>query len=91
MKLGVDVLTLEMTHFSYCFNLLKLKLIQIMFKNSLSTKKTQRVSITTLSWLMLFKEIIAVYSESDKLCGQNTELLNVKACATYSYHCALKG
>jgi hypothetical protein len=38
---------------------------------------------------MLFKEIIAVYSE--KHIKQNTELLIVKAAGTYSYHSALKG
>jgi hypothetical protein len=33
--------------------------------NSLSTsKKTQSVSIRKLDWLMLFKEMIAVYSEN---------------------------
>jgi hypothetical protein len=38
---------------------------------------------------MLFTEIIAVYSNNhtepiDTLCGQNAELLNVKAGGTYS-------
>jgi hypothetical protein len=40
---------------------------------------------------MLCKEIIAAYSENDTkhintLCRQNSELLNVKAGDTYSYH-----
>jgi hypothetical protein len=44
----------------------------------------------------MFQEIIAVYSENhtkpiNTLCGQNTELLNIKAGGTYSYHYALKG
>jgi hypothetical protein len=44
---------------------------------------------------MLFKEIIAVYSENHMkyittLCRQNEELLNVKASDTHSYHCVLK-
>jgi hypothetical protein len=45
---------------------------------------------------MLFKEIIAVYSENhtkyliNTLYGQNSELSNVKMGGTYSYHCALK-
>jgi hypothetical protein len=50
--------------------------------------------MTKISRLTLFKEIIAVCSEShmkhvNTLCGQNVELLNVKAGGTYSYHCAL--
>jgi hypothetical protein len=49
-----------------------------------------------ISWLILFGEIIAVYSENhtkpiNALCGKNAELLNVEAGDTYSsYHCALK-
>jgi hypothetical protein len=44
---------------------------------------------------MLFKEIISVYFENyaeniNPLCGENAELLNVKACGKYSYHSALK-
>jgi hypothetical protein len=51
--------------------------------------------MTTISWLMLFKKIIALYSENhtkplNTICGQNAELLNVKACGTYSYHWALE-
>ena len=42
---------------------------------------------------MLYREIIAVCSEIhkqhiNKLCGQNTEFLNVKAGGTYSDHWA---
>jgi hypothetical protein len=64
---------------------LKPKLVLILFKNSVRTsKKTQPITITKISWLMLFKEIIAVYSEKhmkpiNKICGQNAELLIVKA------------
>jgi hypothetical protein len=52
--------------------------------------------MTTIDWLTLFKEIIAVYSENhikptNRLCGQNAELLNVKAGGTYSYQRVLKG
>jgi len=44
---------------------------------------------------MLYKEIIALRSEIitkhiNTLCGQNVELLNVKAGGTYSDHWALK-
>jgi hypothetical protein len=45
---------------------------------------------------MFFNEIITVYSENhmkpmNLLCGQNAELLIVKAGGTYSYHWVLKG
>jgi hypothetical protein len=45
---------------------------------------------------MLSKEVIALYFEDhtkpiDKLCGQNAELLNVKAGGIYTYHYALNG
>jgi hypothetical protein len=48
------------------------------------------------NWLMLFREIITVYSENhmkhiNKFCGQNTELLIVKVDGTYSHHWTLKG
>jgi hypothetical protein len=39
---------------------------------------------------MLFKEIITDHSENT-LCGQNAELLIIKAGGAYSYHWALKG
>jgi hypothetical protein len=46
-------------------------------------QRKQRVSITNIHWLM-FTEIIVVYTEKETkpiytLCGQNAELLNVKA------------
>jgi hypothetical protein len=58
--------------------------------------KTQHFTITKINWLTLFKEIIAVYTENHKkpiitLCGQNAELLIIKAGGRYSYHWALKG
>jgi hypothetical protein len=45
--------------------------------------------MTTINWLVLFKEIIAVYSENhtkhiNTLCGQNAELLSVKADGTFT-------
>jgi hypothetical protein len=40
-------------------------------KNSVCTaKKTQRFSITEINWLMMFKEIIAVCSKNNTLCGR---------------------
>jgi hypothetical protein len=64
--------------------------------NSVRTaKKTQLFTVTKINWLTLVKEIIAVCSENhtkpiSTLCGQNAELLIVKAGGTYSYHWALK-
>jgi hypothetical protein len=38
------------------------KLIEIIFENPIRTsKKTQHVSSTTVSWLIVFKKIIATY------------------------------
>jgi hypothetical protein len=54
------------------------------FKNSVRTsKKTQHFTIKKINWLMLYREIIAVYSEIykkqvNKFCGQNLQLLNAK-------------
>jgi hypothetical protein len=70
-----------------------------MFKNPVPTsKKTQRISIKSTGFLMLLREIIAVYSEKHAkpvnksvLCGKNAELLNVTIRGTYWYHCVLKG
>jgi hypothetical protein len=64
-------------------------------KNSFLTSKiTQCVSITIISWLVLFKEIITVHSENHRninaFCGQNAALLSVKVGGTYSRPCALK-
>jgi hypothetical protein len=41
---------------------------------------------------MLFKEVIAVYSEhhTKPPCVQKGELINATVCGTYSYHCAWK-
>jgi hypothetical protein len=51
--------------FKMCFNLLKQKLVKIIFKNLVRTaKKTQLFTITKINWLTLFKKIIAVYSEN---------------------------
>jgi hypothetical protein len=51
--------------------------------------------MTTTSLLMLFREVIAVYSEnrmkSMNLCGQNAELSILKSDGTYAYHWALRG
>jgi hypothetical protein len=60
------------------------KLSAITYKYPVRTaKETLSVSVTKTSQLMLYREIMAVYSEIDTkhintLCGQNVELLNVK-------------
>jgi hypothetical protein len=62
----------------------------MLFKNSVRTsKRTPHFTITKINWLTLFKEIIAVYSENQKI--QNAALLTVKADGSYSYHSTLKG
>jgi hypothetical protein len=69
----------------------------MLFKNPVRTsQRTPHFTITKINWLMLFKEIIAVYSENrtkyiNIFSGQNVELMNVKAGGPYSYHCALNG
>jgi hypothetical protein len=66
-------------------NPLKPKLVHALSKRSVCTKKkTPHFTITKINWLTLFWEIIAVYSENHTkyiytLCGQNAELLIVKA------------
>jgi hypothetical protein len=48
-------------------NPLKPKPVQIIFKDLIRTsKKTLHFTITKINWLMLFKEIIAVYTENHK-------------------------
>jgi hypothetical protein len=45
----------------------------MLFKNSVGTsKRTPHFTITKINWLMLFKEIIAVYSEN------HTNFINTK-------------
>jgi hypothetical protein len=64
---------------------------------TISTKQEARsTSITTTNWLIVFKEIIAVYCEKQQkykntFCGQTAGLFNVTARGAYGCHCALKG
>jgi hypothetical protein len=52
----------------------------MLFRNPVRTsKRTPYFTITKFSWLMLFKGIIAVYTEK-------YELMIVKVAGTYSYH-----
>jgi hypothetical protein len=59
---------------------MKPKLVEIIYKNSVRTsKRTPHFTITEINWVMLFKEIIAVYSENytkskNTFCGQNADL-----------------
>jgi hypothetical protein len=62
-------------------------------ENQFLPHREQRVSITFLNGI---NQLIAEYSvnhmKSIKThCGQNTELLIVKAGGPYSYHCSVKG
>jgi hypothetical protein len=59
----------------------------IILQNSICTSE--------ISWLMLFNEIIAVYSRNrtkhmNALSAQNAEFLNVEVGGIYSYHWAVK-
>jgi hypothetical protein len=45
-------------------NPLGLKLVSITLRSSVSTSNRTHFTIRKTSWLMLFKEIIAVYSEN---------------------------
>jgi hypothetical protein len=51
------------------------------------SKKRQVVSIIKIIWIMLFRDVIAVYSENHT---KYPVLLNVKAYGTYSCHCDWK-
>jgi hypothetical protein len=64
----------------------------MIFNNSVRTaKKTPHFTVIKISWLKLFKKIIAVYSENDtKHINKNAALLIFKAAGTYSYHSSLK-
>jgi hypothetical protein len=58
-------------------------------------QRKHNVSITKIMWLMLFREIITLYSDHTKpiniLHWQNAELLIVKAGGTYSFYWVSKG
>jgi hypothetical protein len=60
----------------------------MLFKNSVRTsKRTPHFTVTKINWLMLFKEIITVYSDSNKKpTNTKTALHIVKKAGTYNYH-----
>jgi hypothetical protein len=64
----------------------------MIFKNSVRTaKKTQLLTITKINCLILFREMIAVYSENHtKHINTNEVLMIVEAGGTYIYQWALK-
>jgi hypothetical protein len=63
----------------------------MLFKYSVRTsKRTPHFTITEINWLMLFKEIIAVYSENHAK-PINTKCSTVRADGSYSYRSALRG
>jgi hypothetical protein len=60
-----------------------------------TAKITPHFTIPKITWLMLFKEIIADYSENyakpiNKICGQNAEAVTMKVGGTYTYLCTLE-
>jgi hypothetical protein len=64
-------------------------------KQILSFRDCSHLTITNLNLLILFREIIAVYSDNhtkpiNAICGQNAKIPTVKAGGTYTYHCVLK-
>jgi hypothetical protein len=60
----------------------------MLFKNSVRTsKRTPHFTITEISWLTLFKEIIAAYSENHaKPINTKTVLQIVKIAETYNWY-----
>jgi hypothetical protein len=60
-----------------------------------TSQKTRCISIALFNSLILFRDIIFVYSENNTglinmLCRQNADIVNVRACGTYNNHSALK-
>jgi hypothetical protein len=59
----------------------------MLFKNPVRTsKRTPHFTITKINWVMLFKEIIVIYSENHA-----KPINTAKADGSYSYRSALKG
>jgi hypothetical protein len=76
-----------------CINPLKMKVVYILFKNSVRTsERTPHITVTKINWLMLFKEIIAVYSEKHtKPINTKCSITDCQSGGSYSYRSALKG
>jgi hypothetical protein len=64
----------------------------MLFNNSVRTsKRTSHFTITKINWLMLFKELIAVYAANYTKPINTKCKLTAKGAGTYSYHSALEG
>jgi hypothetical protein len=65
----------------------------MLFKNPVRTsKKTTHFTITKISWLMLFKEVIAVYIENHaKPIYTKRSITDCQADGSYGYRLALEG
>jgi hypothetical protein len=69
---------------------------EFLLKNPVRTsRETHYFSITKTNRLMLFREIMEVYSQNhakhvNTPCGQNAGLFNATGGGTYSNHCALE-
>jgi hypothetical protein len=51
-----------------------------------TSKRTPHFTITNISWLTLFKEMIAVYSENHTKPINKHAALQIKIAGTYNYH-----
>jgi hypothetical protein len=64
---------------------LKPKLVKITFSISVRTsKRTRHLTIRSINWLMLFEELIAVYTENHSKPTNTNYRFTVKAAGTYS-------
>jgi hypothetical protein len=66
----------------------------IIFKNLVRTSKEHNFTITTINWVLLFKEIITDYSENSTefiIQIQSLESLSATAPSACGYHWASKG
>jgi hypothetical protein len=77
------------------FNRIRQRHMYKILTTSFRTSKKTHFTITKISWLVLFRKIIVVYSKNNTILlntlhGQSTDLLNVKVSGTYIYHCAVK-
>jgi hypothetical protein len=80
----------------YFIDLFKPKVVSVTLRIQSVPQRKQQFTVTKINWLILFRKIIAVYSENHSkqiniMSEQNAELLIIKAGGTYSYHWSLKG
>jgi hypothetical protein len=72
--------------FQVAVNCLKPQLVKIIFKEPVRTSKRTHFTITRLNWVMLFKEIMAFYSEKYKKLIQKYSVRDCQDSWTYNYH-----